>query len=172
MPKLGSTLTEMRADEVDVSHYHFKAWPDHGVPLPADRPALKALVLEVGRRQKEGQKEVWVHWYVDSTCQHCGRACATGMYCWKDTPLTARRSVLIRSSAGVGRSGAFITLSSLFLRTGPYETRERSPLGPLKLPSSDVVAHTIDGLREYRGMLVQMEQQMELVDDMYRRHTS
>ena len=63
-PDLGSTLTEMRAGDVDVSHYHFTSWPDHGVPVPKDQPALQALVLEVGRRQREERKEVWVHWYV------------------------------------------------------------------------------------------------------------
>lgn len=73
----------------------------------------------------------------------------------------------------MGRSGAFIALSSLLLRSGEYQQPEHpSPLGPLNLSTKDAVARTIDGLREYRGMLVQTEQQMELVDDMYKQHTS
>lgn len=80
--------------------------------------------------------------------------------------------MLTGSSAGVGRSGAFIALSSLLLRTGTYTPPQHSsPLKPLGLPEKDVVAHTIDALREYRAMLVQAEQQLELVDAIVKKHS-
>lgn len=69
--QLASTITECDADGVPVTHYHFTAWPDHGVPSPSDHPALIALIVEVGRRQVEEEKEVWVHWYVYVLITHC-----------------------------------------------------------------------------------------------------
>ncbi len=43
-------------------------------------------------------------------------------------------------------------------------TTEDSPLGPL--PLVDPVAETVDGIREYRGMLVQTEEQYDLIQEM------
>lgn len=60
--------SELRKDEaMTVWHYHFDAWPDHGVPEGEAVNALRRLILEIARRREElGDCEVWVHWCVDS----------------------------------------------------------------------------------------------------------
>ena len=81
-------------------------------------------------------------------------------------------TTLALSSAGIGRTGTFIALSSLLL-SPPTEAERKtpvvqdSPLGPLpdELKDDDV-AQTIDQLREWRGMLVQGPEQMRLIYEM------
>ncbi|WVW80544.1 hypothetical protein I302_102529 [Kwoniella bestiolae CBS 10118] len=68
-------------------------------------------------------------------------------------------------SAGVGRTGTFIALSSL---RRPGQVTRSSPLGPLPPElDQDVVAQTVDTIRECRGMLVQTIEQLELIYEMY-----
>jgi protein-tyrosine phosphatase len=153
--------SELRKDEaMTVWHYHFDAWPDHGVPEGGAVDALRRLILEIARRREElGDCEVWVHWYVAPRFAICPSSVfEQGWY-------------VRGSSAGVGRTGAFIALSSLL---GPPPTNPipqsplgQSPLGPLPAElRHDAVAQTIDGIREWRGMLVQNQDQMRLVYDM------
>lgn len=142
---LSSTLTELRLREADammIYHYHFTAWPDHGVPEGDQVGALKRLVYAVGRHREElGGCEVWVHWCV--------------------TRVGHRADM---SSAGVGRTGAFIALSSLLLQPDAASVTQWSPLPPLPDDlAADPVASTIDALREWRGGLVQTREQMALV---------
>jgi protein-tyrosine phosphatase len=53
---------------MELHHYHFVGWPDHGVPGGENVNALKRLIDEVERRKLElkveiGEDvEVWVHW--------------------------------------------------------------------------------------------------------------
>ena len=54
-----ANVTELKLNDLDVVHYHFNAWPDHGVPQGDGVEALRRLVLEV-EESREG--EVWVHW--------------------------------------------------------------------------------------------------------------
>lgn len=56
-------VTHFKLNELEVLHYHFEAWPDHGVPEGEDVEALRRLVLEI-EEIREG--EVWVHWFVSS----------------------------------------------------------------------------------------------------------
>ncbi|WWC92420.1 uncharacterized protein L201_007377 [Kwoniella dendrophila CBS 6074] len=67
-------------------------------------------------------------------------------------------------SAGVGRTGTFIALSSL---RQPGEVTLASPLPPLPNDlSQDSVALTVDAIRECRRMLVQTPEQLQLIYDM------
>ena len=73
------------------------------------------------------------------------------------------------SSAGVGRTGTFIALSSLLISPGaaPLTSALPSPLGPLpKEHHDDHVAQTVDSLREWRGMMVQTSEQLALIYEM------
>nr|XP_019050776.1 hypothetical protein I302_01218 [Kwoniella bestiolae CBS 10118]OCF29706.1 hypothetical protein I302_01218 [Kwoniella bestiolae CBS 10118] len=115
---------------VTVHHYHFDAWPDHGVPQGEGVEALSKLIDEIQQRKDSLGCEVWVH-----------------------------------CSAGVGRTGTFIALSSL---RRPGQVTRSSPLGPLPPElDQDVVAQTVDTIRECRGMLVQTIEQLELIYEMY-----
>lgn len=77
------------------------------------------------------------------------------------------------SSAGVGRTGTYIALSSI-LGQPPSQASSaslppfKSPIGPL--PESlqqDPVASLIDLLREQRAVMCQSDSQVKLVYDMY-----
>ncbi|WVF67739.1 hypothetical protein IAT40_002498 [Kwoniella sp. CBS 6097] len=116
---------------VTIHHYHFDAWPDHGVPKGKDVTALRNLVTEVEEKRKELSSEVWVH-----------------------------------CSAGVGRTGSFIALSSL-LSSDPTPPSQPTDLPPLPADlQADRVASTVDAIRECRGMLVQNPDQLRLIYEM------
>jgi len=75
-----------------------------------------------------------------------------------------------RSSAGVGRTGTFIALASMLVDHSGKIPIEPSPLGPLpKSIQKDVVAATVDQLRDWRGMLVQGSPQFMLLYQMTKR---
>lgn len=57
--EIKTKVTRLTVNEMEVLHYHFEAWPDHGVPAAGDLEALRKLVLEI-EEVRDG--EVWVHW--------------------------------------------------------------------------------------------------------------
>ncbi|OXG11151.1 hypothetical protein C366_06190 [Cryptococcus neoformans Tu401-1] len=127
--RISSTLTEVALQgdrRVNLFHYQFDAWPDHGVPTGTAVQALRELVKEVEEKRRELGCEVWVH-----------------------------------CSAGVGRTGTFIALSSLLSPDAPNVS---SPIGLLPQEiAGDRIAKTVDTIRESRGMLVQTPGQFELL---------
>jgi len=81
--------------------------------------------------------------------------------------------IIVGCSAGIGRTGTFIAISSL-LKVGHEGncTAEsgvsEQPVSPIKVPelgtySKDLVVAEIDWLREQRGGMVQKREQMELI---------
>jgi len=126
-------------ESVEVQHFYFSAWPDHGVPN--DAASIIKLVHLVDRTNSEGRKG--------------------------SVP-----PVLVHCSAGVGRTGTFIAISSMFRvfkllpavsgDISPTEDQPpaTSPLGKMsEVISEDLVALEVDGLRELRpGMLQRPEQ--------------
>ncbi|KAK4688767.1 hypothetical protein P7C73_g1340, partial [Tremellales sp. Uapishka_1] len=68
LPDSGSVITMLDltssddpSDIMQVHHYFFADWPDHGVPQGPAVEKLRALVRDIGRRRAEYECEVWVH---------------------------------------------------------------------------------------------------------------
>ncbi|KAF7303123.1 hypothetical protein MKEN_01275800 [Mycena kentingensis (nom. inval.)] len=77
--------------------------------------------------------------------------------------------MIIGCSAGIGRTGTFIAISSLLRAHGmlpppayPSTLTLTSPLGPLAF-DEDHVAQEVDSLREQRPGMVQQQSQLELI---------
>ena len=135
------------------THLLYTRWPDFGVPDgPEEKAGLLAfarLVEETNRAPPPFHQEGWpYHPYPPKT---------------------------VNCSAGVGRTGAFLALSSLLRAHGmllpgckvhPETLHELAP-SPLKpLPDDmkdDEVANEIDSMREQRPSMVQNPRQMALV---------
>ncbi|KAJ7204384.1 protein-tyrosine phosphatase-like protein, partial [Mycena pura] len=127
---------------VTFQHLLFTAWPDQGVPKREERKHLMAFLH-----------------LVDSTNRQGSEGADT------DPP------VVVGCSAGIGRTGTFIALSSLlraygFLPAAPPSPPLSllSPLGPL--PSAfdeDLVGQEVDWLREQRHRMVQQDSQLALI---------
>lgn len=143
--------------ETVFTHLLYLAWPDHGVPDPEDRDTLLAFAHLVNRVNRD-KSTCFVH--QNPTPDH---ACAA---------LNPDPPILIGCSAGIGRTGSFIALSSLMRKYGflpPVETNvadevDHSPLGAVpKNIEDDLVLQEIDSLREQRPGMVQKNEQAVLV---------
>lgn len=124
------------------NHLLYTAWPDHGVPEPSDHQALMNFILQVDKINR----------------------IQTSSADDPDPP------VMVNCSAGIGRTGAFITLSSLLrsyaclppsISAQPPPPLPPSPLGPLPPGvSEDLIAQEIDSCREQRPGMVQTDAQV------------
>jgi len=125
------------------NHLLYTAWPDHGVPEPGDSQALINFIAQVDNTNR----------------------IQTSPTDDADPP------VMINCSAGIGRTGAFITLSSLLRShsrlppapdlTRPHPPLPPSPLGPLPPEvSEDLIVQEIDSCREQRPGMVQTDAQV------------
>ncbi|KAI0031255.1 protein-tyrosine phosphatase-like protein [Vararia minispora EC-137] len=140
---------------VVVHHLLFHAWPDHGVPNPEDRAGLLHFIRLTDRVNRD----------ISSLTNEPNPD--------RDPP------IMVHCSAGVGRTGAFIALTSLLRVNGllaqPSSSHPGSPsslTAPLPpsplgtLPDDirdDKVAQEIDSLREQRPGMVQRPEQALLV---------
>ncbi|CAA7268043.1 unnamed protein product [Cyclocybe aegerita] len=146
-------------DEVVVfRHMLYTSWPDHGIPEPEDRESLLSFIRLVDNTNR----------IISSSSRG------------KSTPLNNTAGeldsdppIMVGCSAGVGRTGTFIAISSLlrsysFLppaaRPTPASVIHASPLGPLPEElEEDEIAQEIDSLREQRPSMVQRKEQIFLI---------
>ncbi|KAF9532091.1 protein-tyrosine phosphatase-like protein [Crepidotus variabilis] len=143
---------ETNAQPVFFKHLLYSSWPDHGVPEMEDRESLLAFIRLVDATNRNP----------DIPSLHNSQLNAD-----PDPP------IVVGCSAGIGRTGSFIALSSLlrhhdFLQPPAFPTSSSvlpaSPLGAV--PSEvkdDEVVQEIDSLREQRPGMVQREEQTLLV---------
>lgn len=139
------------SEAVVFQHMLYGSWPDHGVPSEDDRVGL----LKFTRLVDEVNRDV-------SSQPH-------------SADLDPDPPIMVNCSAGIGRTGAFIALSSLLRAHGllhppasPLEdsSLHLSPLGPLPDDlRDDLVAQEIDALREQRSGMIQKEAQILFIYD-------
>lgn len=131
----------------EVRHLAFDSWADHGVPDSTSTAYWLAVLADRLNRRPEGEKSA--------------------------DP--APPPILVHCSAGVGRTGTFIAMSSLLRTFGLLDpaarpdwdtyTPESSALDAQAeaLPEDDQVVQEVNALREQRTMMVQMPEQMEFI---------
>lgn len=134
-------------------HLSYAAWPDHGIPDPEHRAGLLNFIKLADQKNKDPR----------------------GLEATAD----AEPPIMVHCSAGIGRTGSFIALSSLLRSNGllpppASQPVERSPLRPPPPPQSqlgplperigwDEIAQELDSLREQRPGMVQRPEQALLV---------
>ena len=126
------------------THLLYIAWPDHGIPKETDQGSLLTFLRLVDKVNKGPPAEGGNH---------------------SDPP------IVVNCSAGVGRTGTFIALSSLLRFHGLFDPSlptffnstptSSSLLGPLS--QLDPIAQEIDALREQRPEMVQRGEQVALI---------
>ncbi|XP_006454263.1 hypothetical protein AGABI2DRAFT_197155 [Agaricus bisporus var. bisporus H97] len=136
-------------------HLMYTAWPDHGVPEDKDRDSLLAFLKLVDRTNRD-----------TSLCNYPSMAAPTSQID-PDPPM------IVGCSAGIGRTGTFIALSSLLRQTKflppavnptPPSVISPSPLDAFPVALAwDLVAVEIDFLREQRLRMVERPEQILLV---------
>ena len=152
----GSDYENATNDEEAVfQHLLYLSWPDHGVPSPQDRASLLAFIQLVESTNR------------DISCTMHPGASPDRTVPDPDPP------IMIGCSAGIGRTGTYIALSSLLRASGllppasrptPSSVLPASPLGPLPNNAvDDMVVQEIDSLREQRPGMVQRAEQAALV---------
>ena len=140
---------EHNEERIVFRHLLYTSWPDHGVPETEDRESLLAFLR-----------------LVDETN--------------RDTSLVGQLPdvdpdppIIVGCSAGIGRTGSFIAISSL-LRSlnvlpppaspSPSSVLPASPLGSLPPElAEDCIAQEVDSLREQRPGMVQRDAQIMLI---------
>ncbi len=139
---------------VIFKHLLYFSWPDNGVPEPEDQTSLLSFIRLVDVTNRD-----------TSSC-HLPLSSS-------DEDVDPDPPIMVGCSAGIGRTGSFIALSSLMREYGLLQPAPRptlpsvlpsSPLGPLPDQlQEDKVAQEIDSLREQRPGMVQRPEQVVLV---------
>ncbi|KAG5642231.1 hypothetical protein DXG03_003376 [Asterophora parasitica] len=142
---------EQEREPVTFQHMLYTSWPDHGVPKDDDRAGLLAFLRLVDRTNRN-----------------------TSLDSHPDDPdIDPDPAIIVGCSAGIGRTGSFIALSSLLRHFGflpppgapsPPSVIPPSPLGVLPHAlEDDLVVQEVDSLREQRPGMVQREEQTLLI---------
>ena len=144
-------------EETVFQHLLYLSWPDHGVPNPEDRESLLAFIQLVESTNRD----------ISLCTTHAETSPDTCTVLDPDPP------IMVGCSAGIGRTGTYIALSSLLRASGflppatsptPSSVLPASPLGPLPSDAvDDMVVQEIDSLREQRPGMVQRPEQAALV---------
>ncbi|EIW87217.1 phosphatases II [Coniophora puteana RWD-64-598 SS2] len=140
--------TSSASQPVDFTHLLYEKWPDHGVPDSKDEDSLLAFLRHA--------------YAVNHSLSQ------------KANPGAADAPIIVHCSAGVGRTGTFIAISSLLRAYGLLDSRSAAqpqaavpqsnpnPQIP-KIPIDDLVAQEVDSLREQRLAMVQRETQLQMI---------
>ena len=155
-PLRSMNSADTQGEPVVFRHMLFGSWPDHSVPEPEHRVALLRFVRLVDATNRDvSMQPRSVQGVLDP-----------------DPP------VLVGCSAGIGRTGTFVALSSVlrhysFLPSSASLLHEpnvdlpvlkASPLGPLPDEiKDDLIAQEVDALREQRPSMVQRNDQLYLI---------
>jgi len=117
-------LTNIKKNtEKIITQYHYKGWPDHGVPVMEDAyKAFKFLFEEVKKKNQE-------------------------------------QSAVVHCSAGVGRTGTFLSLYYLYLEI--MEQINKPDINEIKFSIFNIVRK----LKEMRAYLVQTNTQYKFIYD-------
>lgn len=132
---------------VSFNHLLYTSWPDHGVPHDRDQASLLAFIKLVDKTNRNTS-------LIDQTFD-------------PDPP------IIVHCSAGIGRTGSFIAISSL-LRKFDFLPRPETPCPASVLPQSllgdmspeqsdDLIIQEVDSLREQRPGMVQRDEQVILI---------
>ncbi|KAJ6575482.1 protein-tyrosine phosphatase-like protein [Mycena capillaripes] len=138
-----SISAEGDPNPVTFQHLLYTAWPDQGVPETEKLESLMAFIRLVDKTNRQ-------------TC---------------DTSDDRDPPIIVGCSAGIGRTGTFIAISSLLRAHGflpkadsPAVLSLSSPLGPMAAVfDDDLVGQEVDSLREQRPGMVQQISQLELI---------
>jgi len=135
---------------VTFKHLLYLSWPDHGIP--DDHQSILSFIRLVEQTNKGSSRS---------------QIASSGPEIDSDPP------IMVGCSAGIGRTGSFIAITSLLRSYGflspavkptPSSVLPSSPLGPLpEQLQVDRVAQEIDSLREQRPGMVQRPEQVVLV---------
>jgi protein-tyrosine phosphatase len=131
----------------------YTSWPDHGVPTNEDQASIISFARLVDQVNRDTS--------IVSPSE--------GAEVNPDPP------IVVGCSAGIGRTGSFIAMSSLLRFLGqlpppssptPTSFLPVSPLGPLPASlANDPIAQEVDSLREQRPAMVERDEQVVFIYD-------
>lgn len=144
---------EEKWQEKEIYHLLFAGWPDFMVPEGENRSAMLRLIALSARLNASSSTPQTTSFPPHLPAADDGNAAA------QPTPSLNPR--VVHCSAGVGRSGTFIALDYLLAQLDAGELDAVAP-------ETDVVAETVDRLRQQRMMMVQGESQFMFLYDVLR----